>query len=204
MPLSRVYRYFNEIGIRHLPVLDAQHRLSGFITRKDLRVKNMEAAILKLADLSELTLKKRGGRSGSSAPSESSAGDSDSVYTDSVRDDISVGSWRDDVSDTSGVSFEDARKGSGIRTSGSGLQFALVIDDEQNLGDMEALTAQKAPLPEVVSSSRDDGPTGSFEKKKDSFKKLFGRRNNKSSGSGAATSTTDDEQRAGTLDDLRT
>jgi len=53
MPLSRVYRLFNEIGVRHLPVLDPQYRLSGIITRKDLHIENMEATILRLADLSQ-------------------------------------------------------------------------------------------------------------------------------------------------------
>lgn len=42
MPLSRVYRLFNEIGVRHLPVIDPQHRICGIITRKDLHVESME------------------------------------------------------------------------------------------------------------------------------------------------------------------
>ena len=36
-PLKRVYKLFNEIGVRHLPVLDADHSLTGIITRKDVK-----------------------------------------------------------------------------------------------------------------------------------------------------------------------
>ena len=36
MPLRRVYRLFNEIGVRSLPVLDGQMHIAGIITRKDL------------------------------------------------------------------------------------------------------------------------------------------------------------------------
>lgn len=36
MPLPRVYRLFNEIGVRHLPVMDRSMRLTGIITRKDV------------------------------------------------------------------------------------------------------------------------------------------------------------------------
>ena len=36
-PLSRVYRLFNEIGVRHIPVLDSRQQLSGIITRKDVQ-----------------------------------------------------------------------------------------------------------------------------------------------------------------------
>ena len=49
MPLSRVYRLFNEIGVRHLPVLDPQYRVAGMITRKDLHIENMENTVLRLA-----------------------------------------------------------------------------------------------------------------------------------------------------------
>lgn len=50
-PLSRVYRLFNEIGVRHLPVLDPKHRLSGIITRKDLHIESMENTIMRLAQV---------------------------------------------------------------------------------------------------------------------------------------------------------
>ena len=46
MPLSRVYRFFNQLGIRHLPVVDDNHRLVGIITRKDLHVGAMESTLI--------------------------------------------------------------------------------------------------------------------------------------------------------------
>eukprot|EP00966_Prymnesium_polylepis_P185373 4297008-Prymnesium_polylepis.1 len=46
MPLSRVYRLFNEIGVRHLPVLNAQQCLVGIITRKDLQVDSMQSSLV--------------------------------------------------------------------------------------------------------------------------------------------------------------
>jgi len=36
-PLSGVYRLFNEIGVRHIPVLDIDQSLVGIITRKDVQ-----------------------------------------------------------------------------------------------------------------------------------------------------------------------
>jgi len=46
MPLSRVYRLFNEIGVRNLPVLNGKHNLVGIITRKNLQVHTIEKSIL--------------------------------------------------------------------------------------------------------------------------------------------------------------
>ena len=34
-PLTFVYRLFNTIGVRHIPVIDSRHRVRGIITRKD-------------------------------------------------------------------------------------------------------------------------------------------------------------------------
>ena len=36
MPLRRVYRFFNEIGVRHLSVIDCREQVVGIITRKDI------------------------------------------------------------------------------------------------------------------------------------------------------------------------
>ena len=36
-PLNRVYRLFNDLGVRHIPVLDDVGRLAGIITRKDVQ-----------------------------------------------------------------------------------------------------------------------------------------------------------------------
>ena len=46
-PLFKMYRLFNEIGVRHLPVLDEHYKLVGIVTRKDLRIHNMKGAIHK-------------------------------------------------------------------------------------------------------------------------------------------------------------
>ena len=55
MPLNHVYRLFNEIGVRHLPVLHAHgdHAglLAGIITRKDLRRQEMEKRVMELFQL---------------------------------------------------------------------------------------------------------------------------------------------------------
>lgn len=40
-PLSVVYRLFNEIGVRHIPVLSSSQRLIGIITRKDVQPENI-------------------------------------------------------------------------------------------------------------------------------------------------------------------
>ncbi|EOD19406.1 hypothetical protein EMIHUDRAFT_242839 [Emiliania huxleyi CCMP1516] len=55
-PLPRVYRMFNEIGVRHLPVVDKMKRVSGIITRKDLQHESVEKR------LEEFWMSKRGGR----------------------------------------------------------------------------------------------------------------------------------------------
>jgi len=46
MPLRRVYRLFNEIGVRHLPVVDCREQVVGIITRKDLLPENIEKSVL--------------------------------------------------------------------------------------------------------------------------------------------------------------
>jgi len=52
MPLNHVYRLFNEIGVRHLPVLHAhgEHNgmLAGILTRKDLQADQMAKRMMKL------------------------------------------------------------------------------------------------------------------------------------------------------------
>ena len=50
MPLSRVYRLFNEIGVRHLPILDSNSHVVGMITRQNLHAERMEENILNLED----------------------------------------------------------------------------------------------------------------------------------------------------------
>jgi len=51
MPLSRVYRMFNEIGARHLPVLNDHFSPIGMITRKDLNVERMTADIIQNTEI---------------------------------------------------------------------------------------------------------------------------------------------------------
>ena len=41
------YRLFNEIGVRHLPVLNESYQLVGIATRKDVRIHNLTGAIAK-------------------------------------------------------------------------------------------------------------------------------------------------------------
>jgi len=50
MPMRRVYRLFNQIGVRHLPVI-ANQRVVGILTRKDVLPSAMRyrASLLKLA-----------------------------------------------------------------------------------------------------------------------------------------------------------
>ena len=45
MPLRRVYRLFNEIGVRHLPVVDCREQLVGIITRKDILPDTIEERV---------------------------------------------------------------------------------------------------------------------------------------------------------------
>ena len=42
MPLRRVYRFFNEIGVRHLTVIDCREEVVGIITRKDIIAETIE------------------------------------------------------------------------------------------------------------------------------------------------------------------
>ena len=42
MPLQRVFKLFNELGVRSLPVLDGQLRITGIITRKDVLPRTMK------------------------------------------------------------------------------------------------------------------------------------------------------------------
>ena len=45
MPLRRVYRLFNEIGVRHLPVVDCREQVIGIITRKDILPEMIEEKV---------------------------------------------------------------------------------------------------------------------------------------------------------------
>jgi len=45
MPLRRVYRLFNEIGVRHLPVVDCREQVVGIITRKDILPEMIEERV---------------------------------------------------------------------------------------------------------------------------------------------------------------
>ena len=53
MPLRRVYRLFNEIGVRHLTVVDSQEKVVGIITRKDILPEAIEQRVLNEASLEE-------------------------------------------------------------------------------------------------------------------------------------------------------
>ena len=46
MSLRRVYRLFNEIGVRHLVVADGREHIVGIITRKDILPENIEQHVL--------------------------------------------------------------------------------------------------------------------------------------------------------------
>jgi len=46
MPLTRVYRMFNEIGARHLPVIDVNFTPIGMICRKDLDTEKMVKSLM--------------------------------------------------------------------------------------------------------------------------------------------------------------
>jgi chloride channel 7 len=46
MPLRRVYRFFNEIGVRHLAVVDRREQVVGIITRKDVLPEHIEEHVL--------------------------------------------------------------------------------------------------------------------------------------------------------------
>lgn len=46
MPLRRVYRLFNEIGVRHLTVVDCREQVVGIITRKDILPDSIEERLL--------------------------------------------------------------------------------------------------------------------------------------------------------------
>ncbi len=46
MPLRRVYRLFNEIGVRHLTVVDCREQVVGIITRKDILPHHIEHKLL--------------------------------------------------------------------------------------------------------------------------------------------------------------
>ena len=46
MPLRRVYRLFNEIGVRHLTVVDCREQVVGIVTRKDILPHNIEHKLL--------------------------------------------------------------------------------------------------------------------------------------------------------------
>ena len=46
MPLRRVYRLFNEIGVRHLTVVDCREQVVGIITRKDILPEIIEHRVM--------------------------------------------------------------------------------------------------------------------------------------------------------------
>ena len=54
MPLRRVYRFFNEIGVRHLTVIDCREQVVGIITRKDIQPEAIEQRILGEQNLAEV------------------------------------------------------------------------------------------------------------------------------------------------------
>ena len=54
MPLRRVYRFFNEIGVRHLTVIDCREQVVGIITRKDIMPEAIEERILDEENLAEV------------------------------------------------------------------------------------------------------------------------------------------------------
>ena len=51
MPLRRVYRLFNEIGVRHLPVVDCREQVVGMITRKDILPEQIELRVTRQDNL---------------------------------------------------------------------------------------------------------------------------------------------------------
>jgi len=54
MTLERVYRLFNEIGVRHLPVCSEANGIVGIITRKDLNLRALERAIVSLSQATKV------------------------------------------------------------------------------------------------------------------------------------------------------
>ena len=53
MPLRRVYRLFNDIGVRHLTVVDCREQVVGMITRKDILPHNIERTLFNEGTLSD-------------------------------------------------------------------------------------------------------------------------------------------------------
>jgi hypothetical protein len=53
MPLRRVYRLFNEIGVRHLTVVDCREQVVGIITRKDILPEEIEKRMMQPSNLVE-------------------------------------------------------------------------------------------------------------------------------------------------------
>lgn len=49
MPVRRVYRLFNEMGVRHLPVVDGREQVVGIITRKDILPEIMHQRVAQYA-----------------------------------------------------------------------------------------------------------------------------------------------------------
>jgi len=54
MPLRRVYRFFNEIGVRHLCVIDCREQVVGMITRKDVQPETIERRLMCEENLAEV------------------------------------------------------------------------------------------------------------------------------------------------------
>jgi CBS domain-containing protein len=60
MPLRRVYRLFNEIGVRHLVVVDCREQVVGIMTRKDIQPETIEKRALAVGDVQLLETRAKG------------------------------------------------------------------------------------------------------------------------------------------------
>ena len=76
MPLRRVYRYFNEIGVRHLTVIDCREEVVGIITRKDIIAESIEETWYSKGSRLVEKLQARGGNARASKPADAAEGPS--------------------------------------------------------------------------------------------------------------------------------
>lgn len=122
MPLGRVYRLFNEMGVRHLPVLREDRAIVGIITRKDLNGTSMERHIVSLSEM--------GGASGVQQ------GASD--VTDEATDD-------DDMSETTcnGSSHGERTRGGSLNVNNDG---GLASEDGSEEDSMSTRSREAVPL----------------------------------------------------------